>query len=78
METSRVLNCLRSAPLFQHLSDEKLAWIHEHAEELNLESGADIASQEDPADGGEVRLPVGGPGGEGTLASRNLQTEAGT
>jgi hypothetical protein len=67
METSRVLDCLRSAPLFPHLSDKKLAWIHEHAEKVNLESGAVIARQEDPADGGEE-----------TLASRNLQTETGT
>jgi hypothetical protein len=78
METARVLDCLSSAPLFQHLSDARLAWIHEHAEEVNRKSDAVIARQEDPADGVEVRLPVGGPGGEETLARRNCRTETGT
>jgi signal transduction histidine kinase len=38
-------------PLFRQLPDDKLAWIHEHAEELRLEAGAVIARQGDPADG---------------------------
>lgn len=78
MEAVRGLNCLRLAPLVWHLSDEKLAWIQEHTEEVNLESGAMIARQGGPADGFEVRLPVDGPGGEETLASRNFRTETGT
>ncbi len=49
--TARVLDCLRSVPLFQHLSEEKLVWIHDHAELVRLEAGALIARQGDPPDG---------------------------
>jgi signal transduction histidine kinase len=47
----RVLDCLRSVPLFRQLSDEKLAWIHDHAEEVRLDAGTLIARQGDPPDG---------------------------
>jgi signal transduction histidine kinase len=47
----RVLDCLRSVPLFKRLPDEKLAWIHDHAEEVRLDEGALIARQGDPPDG---------------------------
>ncbi len=48
---ARVLDCLRSVPLFRQLSDEKLAWIHDHADEVRLDAGAVIARQGDPPDG---------------------------
>jgi signal transduction histidine kinase len=47
----RVLDCLRSVPLFRRLPDKKLAWIHDHAEEVRLDEGALIARQGDPPDG---------------------------
>ena len=78
METVRGLDCLRLAPLVWRVSDVKLAWIQEHTEEVNLESGAMIARQGGPADGFEVGLPVDGPGSEQTLASRNLRSETGS
>ena len=51
METARVLECLRSVPLFRDLPEEKLVWIHDHAEEVRTEAGAVIARQGDPPDG---------------------------
>ena len=78
METVRGLDFLRSAPLFRHLSDEKLAWNQEHIEEVNLESGAMIARQGGPADGFEVRLPADGHCGQELLASRDLRAGAST
>ncbi|HYQ84024.1 MAG TPA: cyclic nucleotide-binding domain-containing protein, partial [Rubrobacter sp.] len=51
MIDERVLDCLRSVPLFRQLSDEKLAWIHDHSEEVRLDAGALIARQGDPPDG---------------------------
>ena len=47
----RVLDCLRSVPLFRQLPDEKLAWIRDHADEVRLDEGAVIARQGDPPDG---------------------------
>ena len=47
----RVLDCLRSVPLFRHLSDDKLAWIPDHSEEVRLDAGTMIARQGDPPDG---------------------------
>jgi signal transduction histidine kinase len=47
----RVLECLRSVPLFRQLPDEKLAWIHDHSEEVRLDAGTLIARQGDPPDG---------------------------
>src|SRR5215211_4066044 len=47
----RVLDCLRSVPLFGRLPDEKLAWIHDHAEEIRLDAGTLIARQGDQPDG---------------------------
>jgi signal transduction histidine kinase len=47
----RVLECLRSVPLFSQLPDEKLAWIHDHSKEIRLDAGALIARQGDPPDG---------------------------
>ena len=78
METIRILDYLRSAPHFRHLSDEKLACIHEHADEVNLEYGVMIARQGGQAYIFEVGLPVDGPGSEQTLASRNLRSETGS
>ena len=51
MLDERVLDCLRSVPLFRQLSDEKLAWIHDHSEEVRLDAGTMIARQGDPPDG---------------------------
>jgi signal transduction histidine kinase len=48
---ARILECLRSVPLFRQLPDEKLAWIHDHSEEVRLEAGTMIARQGDPPDG---------------------------
>ena len=48
---ARVLDCLRSVPLFRQLPDEKLAWIHDHADEVRLDAGAVIAHQGEPPDG---------------------------
>jgi signal transduction histidine kinase len=48
---ARVLDCLRSVPLFRQLPEEKLAWIHDHAEEVRFNAGAVIARQGDPPDG---------------------------
>jgi signal transduction histidine kinase len=50
-QAERVLDCLRSVPLFRQLPDEKLAWIHDHAEEVRLDEGAVVARQGDPPDG---------------------------
>jgi len=50
-EAARALDCLRSVPLFQNLSDDKLAWISEHADKVKLDAGATIARQGDPPDG---------------------------
>jgi signal transduction histidine kinase len=47
----RVLECLRSVPLFRQLPDEKLAWIHDHSVEVRLDAGTLIARQGDPPDG---------------------------
>jgi signal transduction histidine kinase len=47
----RVLDCLRSVPLFRELPDEKLAWIHDHSKEVRLDAGTLIARQGDPPDG---------------------------
>src|SRR5918998_1492832 len=51
METARVLDCLRSVPLFRDLPDDKLVWISDHAEEVRYGAGAVIARQGDPPDG---------------------------
>ena len=42
---------LRRVPLFSELPEEKLVWISERGEEIQLEAGARIATQGDPADG---------------------------
>ena len=47
----RVLDCLRSVPLFHNLPDDKLLWICDHAEEVSFEAGDVIARQGDPPDG---------------------------
>ncbi len=73
METLRILADLRSASLFRHLSDEKMAQIHEHAQEVAPERGVVSACQGGPVDGFEVRLPVDGPCGQVLLASPNLR-----
>lgn len=78
METVRILDYVRSAPLIRHLSAEKLGWIHAHAEEVNLESGVVSTCQGGPADGFEAWLPVDDPGSQEPLASRNLRGETST
>jgi signal transduction histidine kinase len=50
-EAARALDCLRTVPLFQGLSDDKLAWISEHADKVKLDAGSVIARQGDPPDG---------------------------
>ena len=50
-EAARALDCLRTVPLFQGLSDDKLAWISEHADKMKLDAGSAIARQGDPPDG---------------------------
>jgi len=50
-QAERVLDCLHSVPLFRQLPNEKLAWIHDHAEEVRLDEGAVVARQGDPPDG---------------------------
>jgi hypothetical protein len=78
VETVRILTGLRLAPRFRRFSDEKMARIHEHAEEVALESGVVSASQVGPAHGFDVRLPVDGPCGQEPLASRNLRAGTST
>lgn len=51
MRAARVLDCLRSVPLFGGLPEDKLAWIQAHGHEVHLESGATIAREGDPPDG---------------------------
>ena len=50
-EAARAIDCLRTVPLFQNLTDDKLAWISEHADEVRFEAGDVIARQGDPPDG---------------------------
>lgn len=78
MEVVRILAYLRSAPLFRHFSDEKMAWIYERAEEVDLEFGVVSAWQGGTADGFDVRLAVDGPCGQEPLACRNLRAETST
>ena len=51
MEATKITDCLRGVPLFQSLDEEKLQWVSEQGEILEMESGATIANQGDPADG---------------------------
>ncbi|MGF1473920.1 MAG: ATP-binding protein [Rubrobacteraceae bacterium] len=51
MEATKITDCLREVPLFQSLDEEKLRWVSEQGEVLDLESGATIATQGDPPDG---------------------------
>ena len=51
VEPARALDCLRSVPLFAGLSDDRLAWIAEHGEEVRLGAGDVVAHQGDPPDG---------------------------
>jgi signal transduction histidine kinase len=51
VEPARALDCLRGVPLFESLSDDRLAWIAEHGEEVRLGAGDVIARQGDPPDG---------------------------
>jgi CRP-like cAMP-binding protein len=48
VEPARALDCLRSVPLFADLSDDRLAWIAEHGEEVRLGTGDVVAHQGDP------------------------------
>jgi len=51
VDEARALDCLHSVPLFQSLPDDKLAWIAEHGEEVNLGAENVIARQGDPPNG---------------------------
>jgi signal transduction histidine kinase len=50
-EAARAIGCLRTVPLFENLTDDKLAWISEHADEVRVEAGDVIARQGDPPKG---------------------------
>jgi CRP-like cAMP-binding protein len=56
MQGATVAEILRQVPLFKQLPEDKLAWISEYGEELQLEPGARIATQGDPPDGFYVVL----------------------
>ncbi len=58
-EEARAIDCLRTVPLFQHLPEEKLAWIADHGEKVELEAGDVIARQGDPPDGFYVVMEGG-------------------
>ena len=51
MEATKITNCLRGVPLFQSLDEEKLQWISEQGEVVELAAGDRIATQGDPPDG---------------------------
>ena len=51
VEAERALDCLRAVPLFQGLSEDKLSWISEHADKVELDADSVIARQGDPPDG---------------------------
>ncbi|MGB3683360.1 MAG: ATP-binding protein [Rubrobacteraceae bacterium] len=51
MEATKITDCLRGVPLFQSLDEEKLQWVSEQGEVVELAAGDRIARQGDPADG---------------------------
>ena len=51
MEAAKITDCLRGVPLFASLGEEKLQWVSEQGEVVELGAGELIASQGDPADG---------------------------
>ena len=51
METTKITDCLRGVPLFQSLDEEKLRWVSEQGEVIELAAGDRIATQGDPPDG---------------------------
>ena len=51
MEATKITDCLRGVPLFQSLDEEKLQWVSEQGEIVELKAGATIATQGDPPDG---------------------------
>jgi signal transduction histidine kinase len=51
VQGATVADALRRVPLFKGLSEDKLAWISDHGQEIRLEPGTRIASQGDPPDG---------------------------
>jgi len=59
VEPAHALDCLRGVPLFKSLSDDRLAWIAEHGEEVRVEAGEVIARQGDPPDGFYVVIEGG-------------------
>jgi signal transduction histidine kinase len=56
VQGATVADTLRRVPLFKGLSEDKLAWISDHGQEIRLEAGTRIASQGDPPDGFYVVL----------------------
>jgi hypothetical protein len=78
VETLRILAGLPSVALFRRFSVAKTARIHEHAREVAPECGVVSACQGGLVDGFEVRLPVDGPCGQESLASRDLRAGAST
>ena len=56
MEVTKIIDRLREVPLFAKLDDEKLRWVSDQGEVLELEAGTRIATQGDPPDGFYVIL----------------------
>ncbi len=56
MEATKITDCLREQPLFAGLDEEKLQWVSEQGEVVEIEAGNRIASQGDPPDGFYVIL----------------------
>ena len=56
MEATKITDYLREIPLFAGLDEEKLRWVSEQGEVLELEAGTRIAKQGDPPDGFYVIL----------------------
>ncbi len=56
MQDATVASTLRRVPLFSRLPEDKLAWISDHGQEIQLDPGTKIASQGDSPDGFYVVL----------------------
>ncbi|MGI9048584.1 MAG: ATP-binding protein [Rubrobacteraceae bacterium] len=56
MEATKIIDRLREVPLFEKLDDEKLRWVSDQGEVVELEAGTRIATQGDPPDGFYVIL----------------------
>ena len=56
MEVTKIIDRLREVPLFAKLDDEKLRWVSDQGEVLELDAGMKIATQGEPPDGFYVIL----------------------